>query len=180
MARGIAPGQLLYDWEARNQFFVMLNIKSRSSERFNLHCIQSQIFAKTRRHVLAITVINFVQTEMIPFFRTLGFTQMLTNGAEGYRASGYYDPSAPTAAPFNHWINDGRKGKCYCIDAPFITSVQILFLDLIVPAGEDFVRNLEIPGIDFYTIHSVRLTQDTFAWLGNVNEFDATALISIM
>lgn len=47
---------------------------------------------------------------MIPFVRSLGFTQMLTNGAEGYRAKGIHDPSAPIAYPFNNWLNDGRKG----------------------------------------------------------------------
>lgn len=48
--------------------------------------------------------------EMMPYIRSLGFTQMLTNGAEGYRANGPFDPSAPTAFPFNDWINNGQKG----------------------------------------------------------------------
>ena len=54
------------------------------------------------------------QVEMIPFFRSLGFTQMLTNGAEGYRAKTTHDSSAPTAYPFNNWLNDGRKGARRC------------------------------------------------------------------
>ena len=33
---------------------------------------------------------------MVPYVRSLGFTQMLANGAEGYRAQGIYDPGSPT------------------------------------------------------------------------------------
>lgn len=47
---------------------------------------------------------------MIPYFRSLGFSQMLANGAEGYRANGTFDSGAPTAYPFNDWINNGQKG----------------------------------------------------------------------
>lgn len=49
---------------------------------------------------------------MIPFYRSLGITQMLANGAEGYRAVGKYDTAASTTYPFNNWLNDGRKGAC--------------------------------------------------------------------
>lgn len=48
---------------------------------------------------------------MVDHIRSLNITQMLTNGAEGYRANGIYDAHAPTSYPFNCWINVGQKGK---------------------------------------------------------------------
>ena len=115
---------------------------------------------------------------MIPYFRSLGFTQMLTNGAEGYRANTTHDSSAPTTYPFNNWLNDARKGVPPSpAHSTALTSGSLVAYALLVAAiwhaslfkfwtasadasvgpaaGEDFVRNLGIPGIDFYGIHVV-------------------------
>lgn len=35
---------------------------------------------------------------------------MVSNGNEGYRAQGVYDPMAPVTYPNNNWINSGTKG----------------------------------------------------------------------
>lgn len=48
---------------------------------------------------------------MVKYVRSLNITQMLTNGAEGYRAGGAYDLNAPITYPFNNWLNDGSKGR---------------------------------------------------------------------
>lgn len=129
---------------------------------------------------------------MIPYIRSLGFTQMLANGAEGYRANGTYDPSGPTAYPFNDWINNGQKGartnelmtqhctvrarvSCSAICADSVPEV-IYFTRLVarlklmvgISAGEDFVRNLGIPGIDFYGIHVVSLSCPTDGIISSV------------
>ena len=47
---------------------------------------------------------------MVDYIRSLNTTQMLTKGAEGYRARGIHDPNAPTKYPYNNWMNDGGKG----------------------------------------------------------------------
>ena len=44
--------------------------------------------------------------------------QMVSNGNEGYRAWGPYDPNAPLTYPFLNWMNSGLKGDClHCIAA---------------------------------------------------------------
>jgi len=47
--------------------------------------------------------------ESIPI-PTYLFTQMVSNGNEGWRASGLYDPYAPVTYPFLNWMNNGTKG----------------------------------------------------------------------
>ena len=37
---------------------------------------------------------------------------MVSNGNEGYRARGAFDPTAPVAYPLNNWMNSGTKGVC--------------------------------------------------------------------
>ena len=37
-------------------------------------------------------------------------SQMVSNGNEGYRAYGPYDPLAPLSYPFLNWMNSGLKG----------------------------------------------------------------------
>eukprot|EP00208_Stichococcus_sp_RCC1054_P002221 CAMPEP_0206134838 /NCGR_PEP_ID=MMETSP1473-20131121/243_1 /ASSEMBLY_ACC=CAM_ASM_001109 /TAXON_ID=1461547 /ORGANISM="Stichococcus sp, Strain RCC1054" /LENGTH=663 /DNA_ID=CAMNT_0053526467 /DNA_START=573 /DNA_END=2564 /DNA_ORIENTATION=+ len=69
------------------------------------------------------------QVEMSAYLKTtLGVKSMVTNGNEGYRARGQYDPNASIQYPYLNWVNTGLK-------------------------GEDFNRNLYIPTIDFGTIH---------------------------
>jgi len=53
---------------------------------------------------------------------------MVTNGNEGYRAKGRFDPYAPVTYPWRNWMNTGLK-------------------------GEDFVRNARNPHLDFMTVH---------------------------
>ena len=40
-----------------------------------------------------------LQVEIAAFWKSLGITQMLSQGSEGYRALGPYDPTAPTTYP---------------------------------------------------------------------------------
>lgn len=40
----------------------------------------------------------------------LGVKQLVTNGNEGYRAKGKYDPNADVSYPFSTWLNSGIKG----------------------------------------------------------------------
>jgi hypothetical protein len=39
------------------------------------------------------------QVEIAAYWKSLGITQMLSQGSEGYRAVGPYDPRAPTTYP---------------------------------------------------------------------------------
>ena len=43
--------------------------------------------------------------------------QMVSNGGEGWRASGTYDPSASVSSPHLNWMNSGMKGTNgkYCV-----------------------------------------------------------------
>ena len=55
---------------------------------------------------------------MAPYIRSLGITQLLTNGNEGYRAHGKFDPNAPISFPFNNWLNTGQKGAEHQLSVP--------------------------------------------------------------
>lgn len=43
---------------------------------------------------------------------TLGVKQMVTNGNEGWRARGVYDPFARIDYPYCNYMNTGLKGEC--------------------------------------------------------------------
>lgn len=42
---------------------------------------------------------------------TLGVRQMVTNGNEGYRTRGVYDPFSPITYPYQNYLNSGFKGE---------------------------------------------------------------------
>ncbi len=43
---------------------------------------------------------------------TLNVTQMVSNGNDGFRARGPFDPYAKIDYPYNNWLNTGLKGVC--------------------------------------------------------------------
>jgi hypothetical protein len=42
--------------------------------------------------------------------QTLGVRQMVTNGGQGFRALGPYDPNSPVTYPYATWMNNGAEG----------------------------------------------------------------------
>ncbi len=62
---------------------------------------------------LMVLPLHFLQVEMSQHLKnTLRVKQMVTNGNEGYRSRGQYDPFARIDYPYTNWMNSGLKGKC--------------------------------------------------------------------
>lgn len=102
------------------------------------------------------TMVYKWQYEMAGYLKTVcKVKQMVTNGNEGYRAKGKFDPYAPITYPFRNWMNTGLK-------------------------GEDFNRNAFNPYLDFLTLHvypsNWQIPANDYIWLNQNVIGDRAAL----